>query len=250
MGLVTVSIVSHGHGAMLPALLSALSELPEIAAVILTHNIPELKFEAALEQVKPGWLIEIHNAQAKGFGANHNAAFAHVKTPYYAVLNPDITLAGNPFPGLLACMETYPVALCAPAVINPDGGIEDSARHFPTLGNLIRKALHRYDGCLHYALGDLPMKSPWVAGMFMLLRSDDYAALAGFDEGFFLYYEDVDLCARIWKSGHKLMLCPSVCVVHDARRASRRNPRHMAWHAASMARYFRKHFWLSFRRPF
>ena len=126
--------------------------------------------------------------------------------------------------------------------------MEDSARHFPSLIDLVLKALHRYDGRLQYVLGDPPLPAPWVAGMFMLLRSKDYAALAGFDEGFFLYYEDVDLCARVWNCGRSVMLCPSVHVVHDARRASRRNLRHMLWHATSMARYLRKHFWRSFQR--
>lgn len=63
---------------------------------------------------------------------------------------------------------------------------------------------------------------------------------AGFDPGK-KNPEDVDLCARLWRSGRRVMLCPAVRVVHDARRASRRDLRHMRWHAASMARYFRKH---------
>lgn len=244
MGQITVSIVSHGHGALLPGLLSDLAGCPEVAAVIITRNIPE----PALDIVRPGWLTTIDNRHPKGFGANHNAAFQYAQTPYFAVLNPDIRLVGNPFPVLLGSFEKEDVVLSAPAVLNPAGGMEDSARLFPSLIDLVLKALHRYDGRLHYVLCDPPLPAPWVAGMFMLLRSNDYAALAGFDEGFFLYYEDVDLCARVWKSGRSVMLCPSVHVVHDARRASRRNLRHMLWHATSMARYLRKHFWRSFQR--
>ena len=59
--------------------------------------------------------------------------------------------------------------------------------------------------------------------MFMLVRSADYMAVGGFDEGFFLYYEDVDICARLWRSGRKVVICPEAIVVHDARRASRYN---------------------------
>lgn len=241
---VTVSIVSHGHGAMLPALLTDLAACSEVAAVVITRNIPE----PTLESIKPGWLTIIDNPQPKGFGANHNAAFRYSQTQYFVVLNPDIRFTGNPFPVLLEAMENEGVALSAPAVINPVGDLEDSARHFPSLIDLVLKALHRYDGRLQYVLGAPPLAAPWVAGMFMLLRSKDYAALAGFDEGYFLYYEDVDLCARIRKSGRSIMLCPSVQVIHDARRASRRNLRHMRWHASSMARYLRKHFWLPFQR--
>lgn len=234
---ITVSIVSHGHGALLPGLLEDLAACPEVSSVILTRNIPEPDIIAARSER----LTVIDNPRPQGFGANHNAAFRAAHTPFFLVLNPDVRLAGNPFPALLACLEDERVALCAPAVVNPAGALEDSARRFPSLADLTLKALGRYDGRLQYALGDPPRTAPWVAGMFMLIRGTDYADLGGFDEGFFLYYEDVDLCARLWRSGRRVMLCPAVRVVHDARRASRRDLRHMRWHAVSMARYFRRH---------
>ena len=111
--------------------------------------------------------------------------------------------------------------MCAPAVTTPEGTVEDSARRFPSPFDIARKAIGRYDGRVSYALGDRPRAVPWVAGMFMLVRSADFAAIGGFDENFFLYYEDVDLCARLWRAGRKVMLCPEVQIVHDARRASR-----------------------------
>lgn len=237
MGPVTVSIVSHGHGALLPGLLEDLAACPEISAVVLTRNIAEPDNVRA----RPERLKVIDNLRPKGFGANHNAAFREARTPFFLVLNPDARLEGNPFPTLLSCLEDESVALCAPAVVNPAGGLEDSARKFPSIIDLGLKALGRYDGRLQYEPGDPPRAVPWVAGMFMLLRSADYAALSGFDERFFLYYEDVDLCARIWRSGRRVVLCPEVQIAHDARRASRCNFRHLRWHVASATRYFRKH---------
>jgi GT2 family glycosyltransferase len=74
--------------------------------------------------------------------------------------------------------------------------------------------------------------------MFMLLDSKAFRTLGGFDERFFLYYEDVDLCCRIRLAGCSLTICPAVNVVHDARRASHRNLRFMKWHLASMIRFF------------
>jgi len=210
---------------------------PEIERVILTCNIVEPDITVR----QTARLSTIHNPKPKGFGANHNAAFHDVRTPYLAILNPDIRLQGNPFPALLACVENEVAALCAPAVVNPAGALDDSARQFPSLGDLVLKALGRYEGRLPYQVGDSPQAAPWVGGMFMLIRREDYVALGGFDEGFFLYYEDVDLCARIWRSGRRVVLCPEVQVVHDARRASRRDFRHLRWHLASAARYFRKH---------
>ena len=243
-GLITVSIVSHGHGHLLRALLDDLAACPEVSSVILTHNIPE----ANVNYAKPGWLHVVNNPKPKGFGSNHNAAFQCVHTPYFAVLNPDVRLTGNPFPALVNCFKTNDASLCAPAVIDPTGALEDSTRQFPTITNLVMKALGLQDGRLQYTLRDPPLPVPWVAGMFVLMRSTDYSAMNGFDEGYFLYYEDVDLCARLKLAGGKIILCPGVQVVHDARRASRRNLRHMWWHAASMVRYFRKYLWRSFQQ--
>lgn len=237
MNKITVSIVSHGHGDLLPGLLSDLAACPEVVRVILTRNIPEADL-GTLDQER---ITVLNNTAPQGFGANHNAAFKLARTPFFAVVNPDIRLQEDPFPDLIACMETTNAALGAPAVVNPAGGIEDSARKFPTLPNLTMKALRLDDGRLHYALGAPPVPVPWVAGMFMLFRYDDYAAIGGFDDGFFLYYEDVDICVRLARLGRSVMLCPATRVVHDARRASRRDPKHMLWHAKSMARYFRKH---------
>jgi len=238
MGLVTVSIVSHGHGSLVPALLADLASCPEVGRIVLTRNIPEPAYGIA----QSDRLVILDNLSPKGFGANHNVAFfQHAKTPYFAVVNPDIRLVGNVFPTLVQGQEEAGVGLTAPAVVSPLGSMEDSARRFPSPGGLLLKALGLDDGRLNYDIQDSCRAAPWVAGMFMLFRSADFAAVQGFDERFFLYYEDVDLCARFWRAGCAIRLCPSVQVVHDARRASRRNPQHMVWHAASMVRYFAKH---------
>lgn len=243
-GPVTVSVVSHGHGAMLPALLADLAACPEVGSVIVTRNIaePDLKI------IRAGWQINVDNPLPRGFGANHNAAFRRSATPFFAILNPDVRLERNPFPALLAEIEGPNIALCAPAVVNPSGVLEDSAREFPSPFDLLLKLFSRYEGRLDFRLGDSPRPAPWVAGMFMLIRREDFLKQSGFDERYFLYYEDVDLCARLWKSGRRVMLCPNVHVIHDARRASRRDARHMLWHARSMARYFRRHWRYAMRR--
>lgn len=236
MGPVVVSIVSHGHGAMLPALLGDLRACSEISQIIVTRNIPELW---AVDEAAENLLV-IDNPSPRGFGANHNAAFRHVDAPYFAVLNPDVRIGANTFSLLVDCIQSNGAALCAPAVVNVFGELEDSVRYFPTLGGLALKMLGAQDGRVVYTLGEHARPVPWVGGMFMLFRSEDFLAVKGFDEKFFLYYEDVDLCARLWLAGRRVVLCPAVSVVHDARRASRKNVRYMCWHIASVTRYFAK----------
>jgi len=221
---------------MVGNLLAALQTFPEVGQVILTRNISDDDRVVEIENT-----LIIQNAVPKGFGANHNAAFVHSTAPYFCVLNPDIELPTNPFPALLAALNGSGASVMAPAVVNSVGNPEDSARGFPTVKQLASKLLGRYDG--RYALQPTQSATPvdWVAGMFMLFRADDFKAIGGFDEKFFLYYEDVDICTRLWKAGRPVMVCPQVQVAHDAQRASRRNLQYMKWHAASMARYFWKH---------
>lgn len=242
---ITLSVVSHNQGALVRALLEDLTRLhlPGLN-VVITLNIPEpLSFDTA---AFPFPVLVLSNEQPRGFAANHNAAFRQCKTPFFCVLNPDIRLETNPFPALLTCLENGNAAVVAPAVLNPHGGVEDSVRRFPRPFGLVAKALNLDDGCYPIGPGAAPFAADWVGGMFMLFRATDFAAVGGFDEGFFLYYEDVDICTRLWKRGRRVMACPQASVVHDARRASRRNLRYMRWHLSSMGRYFRKHL---FRLP-
>lgn len=241
--LISISIVSHGQGNLLAEVIEDLVRLSSTVRieVLLTKNVPELLPFGVENCPFPARVIE--NASPKGFGANHNAASRLARGEWFCVMNPDIRLLGNPFAVLLDEMARLNAAVIAPAVISLEGVPEDSVRHFPTPSSLIGKLLGRGDGRYVFASDDASMAVDWVAGMFMLFWADDYRALGGFDEGFFLYYEDVDICARLWKADRRVLACPRVRVVHDARRASRRNVRYMRWHVASMMRYFAKH-WL------
>jgi N-acetylglucosaminyl-diphospho-decaprenol L-rhamnosyltransferase len=234
--LIAVSIVSHGHGDMVGRLVGQLLAFPEVAQIILTLNVPE---SVALPD--DARVTVIGNAEPKGFGANHNAAFAACTQTFFCPLNPDIEFDRNPFPVLSAALGDDRVALVAPLVRSPDGKIEDSMRRFPTPGSLLMKALGGSDGRYLVRQDQADFAPEWVAGMFMLFRSRDFHDLGGFDEHFFLYYEDVDICARVWQKGMKVLACPRGCVIHDAQRDSRRSLRHLRWHLMSMARFLWKH---------
>lgn len=196
---VTISVVSHGQRMLVGSLLNDLAHFPQVANVILTHNLPEPDelYPKSLE----GRMIVLRNDRPHGFGANHNTAFQYCDTPFFCILNPDIRLPENPFPALLACFADSQIAIAAPIVLNPHGCVEDSARHFPTPWGLVQKALGITDGRYAYRYGDPPLRPDWMAGMFLLVRTDVFRNLGGFDVGFHLYYEDVDLCARLKKPG-------------------------------------------------
>jgi N-acetylglucosaminyl-diphospho-decaprenol L-rhamnosyltransferase len=107
--------------------------------------------------------------------------------------------------------------------------------------SLVKKALNIDDGRIPFKAGDQPFFADWVVGMFMLFTSDAFRVLKGFDEKYFMYYEDVDICARGWRAGHKVLVCPNLKIVHEGRRKSRRIPQHLLWHLQSFKKYSLKH---------
>lgn len=233
---ITLSIVSHRQNALVNGLLGDLAaHCAEDIPIVLTENVPDgVAFAAG---GLAGRMQIIRNTRPRGFGANHNAAFVLCRTPYFCVCNPDIHLASDPFPALLQAIAAPRVAAAGPLVRSPKGWIEDSARRFPTIGSLLRKSLGGRARA-EYPVDEGALEVDWVGGMFMLLRSQAFRLINGFDERYFLYYEDVDLCRRLRNAGKSVVYCPSSEVVHDARRASRKEPRMARHHLASAIRYF------------
>ena len=229
--MVSVSVVSHRQAELVAALLADLHKYcrPESTQVILTLNLEEpLPFrpeEFAFD------LNIVRNEVPQGFGANHNAAARRARGEFFCVLNPDVRLRCDPFPPLTDMLRGERIGAVTAQVVAPDGAVEDHAREFPRFGTVLKKAF-----------GEKPpangASSPdWIAGMFMLFPTALFRQIGGFDERYFLYYEDVDLCARLRAAGYDVRVEPAVQVVHAARRASHRRPRYFLWHLQSMLRF-------------
>lgn len=231
-----VSVVSHSQFHLASALLDDLQRYcsRDVSTVILTSNVHE-QTDFALERYDfPVHIVS--NDAPRGFGANHNAAFKLVKGDFFCVLNPDIRLTMNPFPTLLEFARQNDVGVVAPRVVNNSGQREDSERRFPTPWELMKKIAGGKSAIWSDAH---PVSSPdWIAGMFMLFPRSVFEELRGFDERYFLYYEDVDLCARLALAGYKRLVCSDVTVVHDARRSSHGNLRYASMHLKSIIRFF------------
>lgn len=233
-----VSVVSHLHGSLVRALLEDLARCDTRGMrVVLTLNTPEaLPFDPG---ALPFPVEVVRNAVPRGFGANHNAAFARASAEHFAVLNPDLRLPQDPFGILLPALRDPAVGAASPRIVDPDGRPEDHARAFPTPLTILAKLAGSRPRIEGRASGE-PFRADWIAGMFMLFRSDAFASVGGFDESYFLYYEDVDLCARLAAAGMRVEVHPAATAVHAARRESHRNPRFLLWHLSSMTRFFGK----------
>ena len=234
---ISVSVVSHLQIGLVAQLLQDIDTccVGSSLEVILTLNLAEmLPFDP-----ERFWfpVKVVRNQVAKGFGANHNQAFTHAGGRYYCVMNPDIRQDSNPFERLLACFGDTAVGVVAPLVLGTDGSVEDSARRFPSPLTILCKALGRCKD-IDYAIGQEPFYPDWVGGMCMLFTRAVFERLGGFDERYFLYYEDVDICARLRLLGYEVMLNPQAKVIHHAQRTSRRSLTYLRWHFRSMMRFF------------
>lgn len=232
---ISLSIVSHGQGSLIRQLLDDLAELPQHNfEVLITINIPE---DESPYQGYPFPLRIIRNRVPKGFGANHNAAFTHCTSSWFAVVNPDIRISTLDLQTLISPFQNQIVAAVAPVVLSSQGNVEDSARRFPTLIRLAKRTLLRQRQA-DYRVGQAPYSVDWVAGMFIVFRRKAYQEVGGFDDRrFFMYLEDADICKRIAKKGWQVIVNPSSKVIHMAQRASHRNLKHMRWHVISAIRY-------------
>jgi len=219
---VTVSIVSHCHWAHVRPLLNQLNTwcAPWIDRVILTLNVPErLHIDADL-----AFPVEVvHNPRPRGFGPNHNTAFTRAGTTWFLVMNPDLRIDEDVIGSLLSRADAG-AGLVAPRIQEPGNSQPEPYRTLVTPAELLRR--RRQD--------HVPPEFPsWIAGMFMLLRTSAFRDVKGFDERFFMYCEDVDLCARLQLAGWHLEVVTDVIVHHEAQRDSHSSLRAFCWHMAS-----------------
>jgi len=239
------SIVSHGHGKLLHRLLEQLNSQIGLngVKVIVTLNLLDEEFTA--ENYNKLDILVVRNAIQKGFGANHNAAFLLCDAPWFGILNPDLELLKDePFTamleGLNASHGCSNVGLISPLVVNKDLITEDSVRENLTPWSIICRILgfrKRFSVDRQTQI-DFPFF--WVAGMCLLVRTEAYRAVGGFDERYFLYCEDYDFCARLYNAGWAIRIDNSVSIIHDAQRDSHRSLRHLRLHITSLLKV-----WLS-----
>lgn len=177
-------------------------------------------------------ILAKHN---NGFGAGNNLGFAAAKGNYYLVLTPDVAVFPGTVESLVRYLDEHPtVGIVAPRLINPDGSTQISAYRFPSFlmavfrrtpfGKLPigRRLLKKYlmsewDHRDTRAVG-------WVLGAVFMTRREVMTTLQGFDEKFFLYVEDTDLCRRCWMAHWEVHYLHSAEMVHYHKRESAENP--------------------------
>ena len=178
----------------------------------------------------------IANTRNAGFGAAVNQGAARSTAPLLWVLNPDCLVHPGAFAALEATLERHrDCAIAAPQLLNVDGSVQASARGNPTAWTGLfgrNTLLTRFFPSAAVARRNLPARDlvasgvdsapvDWVMGAAMLIRRAMFDAAGGFDEGYFLYWEDADLCRRLWQRGYSTRYVPGAEVTHDGGASAR-----------------------------
>lgn len=229
----SVSIVSHGH---IDGVARLLTDFRQYLALdrfelLLTLNIDEPT--QRIERLWPGRLTIIRNLERKGFAANHNQALRRASGRYFAAVDPELRLHGNPFDRLQDVLRERDAGIATTLVFDEEGIIADNARALLSPRALMRRYLLRDRNTFSANLRQT-IEVDWIAGLFMTMRAETFNALDGFDERYFLYCEDADLCLRAWNLGLRVCVVPAPVVTHIAQRQSLKRLRHLSWHCNSL----------------
>jgi GT2 family glycosyltransferase len=204
-----------------------------------------------VSRAHPSTVRVIALTRNEGFGAANNRAFAVAKGRYFILLNSDAFVQGDAIEAAIRHMDATPSAGAGGArLTHEDGSWQPSACAFPSPINdflLLAGLANR-----HARFPSQPVVTDWVPGAFMILRPEALRAVGGgFDESFFLYYEEVDLCRRLRRAGYRVWSWPDIRVIHlggesaktnhDVTLLSSAGSQLTAWRYRSAWIYYRKH---------
>jgi len=231
----SVVIVSFNSGEHLAECLKSVAAYAPEARVVVIDNASGDGSDRVAE-ARPDQVTLHRNEVNLGFARGVNQGLARISSDLVLVLNPDCRLLPGAVELLAAELTKHPeCAIVGPQILNEDGSVQGSARGDPTLltGLFGRSTLftHLFPDSrlarLNVRMGATPvagadgLEVDWVSGACMLARSEALKGVDGFDERYFLYWEDADVCRRLRHRGHSIRYVPSAHVVHTGGRSSR-----------------------------
>jgi GT2 family glycosyltransferase len=204
---------------------------PHVAAadevIVVDYLSDPRRFASAVDGVLDGItsVVKLPRQDNRGFAAGINLAAAQSRAPFLLLLNPDTIVEGPVVRTLESWLASHPDAgVAGPRVLNEDGTVQPSARRFPgvstLLGGRTTWLTRRFPGNwlsrrnLSAREASAPVDVDWVSGACLMTRRDVFDTLGGFDESFFLYWEDADYCRRVVKAGLRCVYVPAAPVRH------------------------------------
>jgi N-acetylglucosaminyl-diphospho-decaprenol L-rhamnosyltransferase len=243
---VDVVVVSYNSRNELRECVEPLVGLDGVQVIVVDNASNDRSLEAVADLPVERIALERNG----GFGHGCNAGWHAGRGRHVLFLNPDARIDGDSLERLVGELEETNAGAAAPRITHTDGSLDYSQRRFPRLRSTYARALflHRLfptapwtDELVRDPATYAESGSPdWVSGACILVRRSVLEKLGGFDEGFFMYCEDIDLGRRIWDAGYELRYEPSATVVHEGG-ASAPRASLLPVLAASRLRYAKKH---------
>ncbi len=251
----SIIIVNYNSGSDLERCLASIAEAAIAVAyevIVVDNQSKDGSERAALG--RDATVTLCRNPRNLGFAGGVNSGAARAAGRYLLVLNPDMVVGGKTVEPLMRYLDEHDeVALCAPKLLNLDGTLQYSCRTDYTLGVYLMRRTpigrwfprhrilreHLMVGWDHATVRDVD----WVLGAALLLRRSAFRASRVMDDGFFLYFEDVDLCVRLRRAGWRVVYLPDSVMYHTHRRASAQGllSRSKVEHLKSWLRFEWKH---------
>lgn len=181
-----------------------------------------------------------------GFGAAHNLVINKIKSTsqFHLILNPDVSFKPNVIINLSKELENNPqVSLITPSVMYPNGDTQVICRKTPSFKEMLGRRLgvfKNYVVSKQYQNVSEPFFPDFIHGCFMLFKTQDFISLKGFDERYFLYMEDADICRKIKQSGKELLYYPKEQITHIHGKGSSKKGKLLYYHIVSAIKYFKK----------
>jgi hypothetical protein len=199
------------------------------------------------------WARLVHNDENVGFARGMNQGLAATTGALVLLMNPDCRLGTGAVRALSEELARFPhCAIVGPRILNPDGSVQGSARGDPDMltglfgrSTLLRRLFPSLAVSRRNVIAAEPLASDasvavdWLSGACMLARRDALNRVGGFDERYFLYWEDADLCRRLRAQGFEVRYVPAATAVHDVGQSSRtlKAPAIRAFHASAYLYY-------------
>tara|TARA_R110001583_G_scaffold195527_1_gene375363 strand:+ start:997 stop:1740 length:744 start_codon:yes stop_codon:yes gene_type:complete len=240
-----ISVINHNHDEMIVNN-PTLKQLATQYWVILKSNTPAsqmLKEYCDINQI-----TILQGTKSRGFGANNNEVYKYAerhldmqKKDFFLVINPDVEISLDSINQLLSDVTALSADIAAINLFKDTQFTvyDNSIRHYPKpltpLKSLL--GLERKD-YYNKVLINTPTKIEWAAGSFLLFKAECYQFLQGFDENYFMYFEDADICTRANNLGLTVMYFPKIEAIHLAAQNNRNLfSKHFKWYLRSLLRY-------------
>jgi N-acetylglucosaminyl-diphospho-decaprenol L-rhamnosyltransferase len=240
-GRIAVIVVNHDTREHLRRCLrSVLADRPAQTVVVDTAS-RDGSNELVREEFPSVELLETAN---RGYGAAANAGLERIRAPYAFLLNADTRPAAGALPALESYLDRRPrTAVLGPLIVNERGRPEITARRFPTPAQILlqESGLHRLWPPKRE--NRRAQEVDWVLGSALALRREAVAEVGGFDEAYFMYNEEVDLCLRLHATGWEIWYAPVTTVAHSGGASTSQQRQRMAQeYVRSTTALYRRHF--------